>query len=93
MIGFDRFNERAQDVATRAYEVMQRYHHTQLDTEHVLLALLEQSDDIVIDTLEQMQVQLSDLRTRVELATAAARRGAASRSPSAARSPRHPRPS
>jgi ATP-dependent Clp protease ATP-binding subunit ClpC len=32
MLGFDRFTERAQEAATRAYEIMQRYHHTQLDT-------------------------------------------------------------
>ena len=34
-------------AATRAYEIMQRYQHTQLDTEHMLLALLEQPEGIV----------------------------------------------
>ena len=47
MLGFDRFTERAQEAATRAYEIMLRYKHTQLDTEHLLLALLEEKDDIV----------------------------------------------
>ena len=42
MMRFDRFTERAQDVAARAYEILQRYGHNQVDTEHLLLALLEQ---------------------------------------------------
>jgi ATP-dependent Clp protease ATP-binding subunit ClpC len=41
---FDRFTERAQDAAARAYEIVQRYGHTQVDTEHVFLALLEQHE-------------------------------------------------
>jgi ATP-dependent Clp protease ATP-binding subunit ClpA len=36
---FDRFTERAQDAAARAYEIVQRYQHTQVDTEHIFLAL------------------------------------------------------
>jgi len=52
MLGFDRFSERAQEAATRAYEIMLRYKHTQLDTEHVLLALLEQPDGVVTSLLE-----------------------------------------
>jgi len=42
MMRFDRFTERAQDAAARAYEIVQRYGHSQVDTEHVFLALLEQ---------------------------------------------------
>lgn len=42
MMRFDRYTERAQDAAMRAYEIIQRYHHAQADIEHLLLALLEQ---------------------------------------------------
>ena len=38
---FDRFTERAQDAAMRAYEIMQRYGHSQVDVEHFFLAMLE----------------------------------------------------
>ena len=38
MMRFDRFTERAQDAASRAYEILGRYSHSQIDTEHVLLA-------------------------------------------------------
>ena len=40
MMRFDRFTERAQDAAMRAYEILQRYQHNQVDTEHLFLALL-----------------------------------------------------
>ena len=44
---FDRFTEKAQQAAMRAYELLQRYKHTQVDTEHLFLALLAESDDSV----------------------------------------------
>ena len=47
MMRFDRFTERAQDAAMRAYEILQRYQHSQVDTEHLFLALLEQPDGLV----------------------------------------------
>ena len=31
MMRFDRFTERAQDAAVRAYEILQRYGHNQVD--------------------------------------------------------------
>ena len=34
MMRFDRFTERAQEAAQRAAEIIQRYGHTQIDTEH-----------------------------------------------------------
>ena len=36
MLGFDRFTDGAQEIVTRAYEVMMRHEHTQLDTEHIV---------------------------------------------------------
>ncbi len=46
---FDRFTERAQQAAMRAYEILQRYKHTQVSTEHLFLALLEESDSRAAD--------------------------------------------
>ncbi|HEX9921564.1 MAG TPA: AAA family ATPase [Anaerolineae bacterium] len=54
---FDKFTERAQDAAMRAYEILQRYQHSQADTEHLFLALLEQPDGLVPDILEQIGVE------------------------------------
>ena len=55
MMRFDRFTERAQDAAARTYEIIQRYGHTQVDTEHLFLAILEQEDGAVNQMLEELK--------------------------------------
>lgn len=66
MLRFDRFTERAQDAAARAYEILQRYGHNQVDTEHILLALLEQTDGVIPQILERLSVDVSGIRSRVD---------------------------
>ena len=63
---FDRFTERAQDAAARAYEIVQRYGHTQVDTEHLFLALLEQKDGAVLQILDQLSVDSAGMRDRLD---------------------------
>ena len=63
---FDRFTERAQDAAARAYEIVQRYGHTQVDTEHLFLALLEQNDGAVPQILDQLGVEVSAMQGRID---------------------------
>jgi ATP-dependent Clp protease ATP-binding subunit ClpC len=63
---FDRFTERAQDAAARALEILQRYGHTQIDTEHIMLALLEQPEGVVIEILETLGVELEVLKKRLD---------------------------
>ncbi|MEZ4668635.1 MAG: AAA family ATPase [Anaerolineae bacterium] len=63
---FERFTERAQDAAARAYEILQRYGHNQVDTEHILLALLEQPDGVIPQILEKMSVDVSVMRGRLD---------------------------
>ncbi len=66
MMRFDRFTERAQDAAMRAYEVLQRYGHTQVDTEHFLLALIEQPEGVIPEILAQMGVDLELIAHRLD---------------------------
>jgi ATP-dependent Clp protease ATP-binding subunit ClpC len=66
MMRFDRFTERAQDAAVRAYEILQRYGHNQVDTEHMLLALLEQPDGVIPQMLEKMGVDLQAIKSRLD---------------------------
>ncbi len=66
MIRFERFTERAQDAAAHAYEILQRYSHNQVDTEHILLALLEQTDGAVPQLLENLSVDIAAMRTRLD---------------------------
>ena len=61
MMRFDKFSERAQDVAARAAEIIQRYGHTQIDTEHLLLALIEQPEGMVSQILDMLKVDSSEL--------------------------------
>ena len=66
MMRFDRFTERAQDAAARAYEIVQRYGHTQVDTEHVFLALLEQQDGAVPQILVALNAESSAIQDRLD---------------------------
>ncbi len=66
MMRMDRFDERAQDAAQRAVEIMTRYGHTQVDTEHVLLALLEQPDGMVSQILAQLGVDPDWIANQVD---------------------------
>ncbi|HLB48717.1 MAG TPA: Clp protease N-terminal domain-containing protein, partial [Anaerolineales bacterium] len=66
MMRFDRFTERAQDAAARAYEILQRYSHNQVDTEHILLALLEQPDGVIPQILEKLSVDVELIKRRLD---------------------------
>ena len=64
MMRFDRFTERAQDAANRSIEILQRYGHNQVDTEHILLALLEQPDGVVPQILSKLNVDVNAMRAK-----------------------------
>ena len=66
MMRFDRFTERAQDAAQRAAEIIQRYGHNQIDTEHILLALLEQPQGVIPQILEKLNVDVEALADRID---------------------------
>ncbi|HSR32175.1 MAG TPA: AAA family ATPase [Anaerolineae bacterium] len=63
---FDRFTERAQDAAMRAYEVLQRYGHSQVDTEHLLLALIEQPEGVIPEIFQQLGIDLQIISSRLD---------------------------
>ena len=66
MMRFDKFTERAQDAAMRAYEILQRYQHSQADTEHLLLALLEQPDGLIPEILETIGIEPDMIMDKVD---------------------------
>ena len=66
MMRFDRFTERAQEAAQRAAEIIQRYGHNQIDTEHILLALIEQPGGVIPQILEKMNVSSEALVERID---------------------------
>ncbi|MCH7587092.1 MAG: AAA family ATPase [Chloroflexi bacterium] len=63
---FDRFTERAQDAAQRAAEIIQRYGHNQIDTEHILLALIEQPQGVIPQILEKLNVDIEALTEKID---------------------------
>ncbi len=66
MMRLDRFTERAQDAAQRAVEIMTRYGHTQVDIEHILLALLEQPEGVIPQILERLGVDADYVQQRLD---------------------------
>jgi len=66
MISIDRFTKSAQEVAQRAAEIMQRYSHNQIDTEHLLLALIEQPHGGISPLLEFLKVDPNALSEELD---------------------------
>ena len=66
MMRLDRFTERAQDAAQRAVEIMTRYGHTQIDAEHMLLALLEQPEGAIPQILERLGADVDHVQQRID---------------------------
>lgn len=66
MMRFDRFTERAQEAAQRAAEIIQRYGHNQIDTEHILLALIEQPQGVISQLLELLKIDSNALAERLD---------------------------
>jgi ATP-dependent Clp protease ATP-binding subunit ClpC len=66
MMRLDRFTERAQDAAQRAVEIMTRYGHTQVDIEHIMLALLEQPEGVIPQILEQLGADVDQVNQRLD---------------------------
>ena len=66
MMRFDKFTERAQEAAQRAAEIIQRYGHNQIDTEHILLALIEQQEGVVTQILDLLAVDRDNILNRLD---------------------------
>ena len=62
----ERFTEKAQDAFQAAQEIMQAQHHTQLDVEHVFLAMLRQRDGLTTRALQRLNVDPETVSARVE---------------------------
>ncbi len=66
MMQFDKYTERAQDALMRAYEILHRYQHSQADTEHLFLALLEQPDGMVRHIIDALGAPADAMRADLE---------------------------
>ncbi len=66
MMRLDRFTERAQEAAQRAVQIMGRYGHTQVDTEHIFLALLEQPESVISDLMQRLGANVEEVKERLD---------------------------
>jgi ATP-dependent Clp protease ATP-binding subunit ClpC len=66
MISADRFTKSAQEVAQRAGEIMQRYSHHQIDTEHMLQALMQQPQGVISQLLGFLKVDANALSAELD---------------------------
>jgi len=63
---FDKFTERARRVLTLAQEEAQRFNHSYIGTEHLLLGLVREGDGVAAKVLGNLGVELNKVRSAVE---------------------------
>ncbi|MBE9536962.1 MAG: ATP-dependent chaperone ClpB [Proteobacteria bacterium] len=63
---FDKFTLKSQEALAEAQSIAERKNHSQIEVEHLLLALLEQSEGIVAPLLKKCGTDVSILRSRLE---------------------------
>ncbi|HIE06374.1 MAG TPA: AAA family ATPase, partial [bacterium (Candidatus Stahlbacteria)] len=62
---FDKFTQKAQESLTFAQDALEEFHHTELDTEHILLGLLKQDDGLVPRIIERMGLSPHTIKNRL----------------------------
>ncbi len=62
----ERFTEKAQEAFQEAQEIMHEQHHTQLDVEHIFLAMLRQRDGLSARAINRLGVDSDMVGQRVE---------------------------
>jgi ATP-dependent Clp protease ATP-binding subunit ClpC len=63
---FEKLTNQAKQVMAASQQILQRYKHSQLDAEHLLLAMLEQEGGLVPRLLDQAKVNVKPLTVSVE---------------------------
>ncbi len=61
----DQFTEQAREVLAKSQEIVRRYKHNQWDSEHVMMALLEQSEGVPAEILRQLDVSVERIHERL----------------------------
>jgi ATP-dependent Clp protease ATP-binding subunit ClpC len=62
----ERFTDKAQEAFQEAQEIMHEQHHTQLDVEHIFLAMLRQREGLTSRAIERLAVDAEMVAQRVE---------------------------
>ena len=63
---FEKFSEKARRVLSLAQEEAQRFNHTYIGTEHILLGLVRETDGVAAKVLSNLDVELPKVRSAIE---------------------------
>ena len=63
----DRYTESARRALGAAYKEASQLHHTQVDTEHLLLSLLRDAEGKVAKCLQELDIDVNDVRGQLEM--------------------------
>lgn len=63
---FDRFTKRARHVLSLAQEEAQRFKHSYIGTEHLLLGLLREGDGAAAQVLKNLDIEVDQVRQAIE---------------------------
>ena len=66
MLKPDQFTEQAQEILGKSQEIVRRYRHSQWDSEHILMAILEQEEGVPAEILRQLGVSITDVHGRLD---------------------------
>ncbi len=66
---FDKFTDRARKVLTLAQEEAQRLQHNYIGTEHLLLGLVREGEGVAVKVLNNLGVELQQIRKAIEFMT------------------------
>ena len=75
-MNLNKFTEKAQEAVQGAQKIAQERHHTQMETEHLLLALIDQEDGVVPQILSKLNANIET--TKEQIATELNRQAQAS---------------
>lgn len=62
----ENYTDRAKDLMSDAQNILRRYKHSQLDTEHLLVAMLEDTDGIVTKLLGNLNTDITSVKRVIE---------------------------
>ncbi len=61
----DKLTLKAQEALQEAKNIADKYNHQQIDVEHLLLALVEQPEGIVVPVLQKIGIDIEQFKTRI----------------------------
>ena len=61
----EQFTEQAQEILGKSQEIVRRYRHSQWDSEHILMALLEQEEGVPVEILRHLGVSIEQMHDRL----------------------------